>query len=145
MEPLIVGQLSLWAMEERGYIAIVIHHDLPIINVSAWQWRLAVSPLFILIDALVYINNLKGGLNLNETKTDGVISNSKQLRCSGNYSRSVRPDMFHKQELDDKSSSCCLIGGISTKTAQIKLLIFRCNFINLSFYSILVPLNILSC
>jgi len=72
------------------YVAKVIHHDLATTNVSAWQWWLAVSP-YDYSYALVYINGLKGGHNLKETKTDGVVSDSKQLWCLGNYSRFVRP------------------------------------------------------
>jgi len=74
------------------YVAKVIHHDLAIANVSAWQWWLAVSP-YNYSDALVYINDLSGGYNLNACKTDGLVSDSKQLWCLGNYSRFVRPGM----------------------------------------------------
>lgn len=74
------------------YVAKVIYHDLAITNVSAWQWWLAVSP-YNYSDALVYINDLNGSYNLNEMKTDGIVSDSKQLWCLGNYSRFVRPGM----------------------------------------------------
>lgn len=74
------------------YVAKVIHHDLAIANVSAWQWWLAVSP-YNYSDALVYINDPSGGFDLNAAKTDGLVSDSKQLWCFGNYSRFVRPGM----------------------------------------------------
>lgn len=74
------------------YVAKVIHHDLAVANVSAWQWWLAVSP-YNYSDALVYINDLNGGYNLADIKTGGVVSDSKQLWCMGNYSRFVRPGM----------------------------------------------------
>ncbi|MBC7654900.1 MAG: hypothetical protein H7098_10565, partial [Oligoflexus sp.] len=70
----------------------VIHHDLAIANVSAWQWWLAVSP-YNYSDALVYINDPSGGFDLNAVKTDGIVSDSKQLWCFGNYSRFIRPGM----------------------------------------------------
>lgn len=75
------------------YVAKVIHHDLAITNVSAWQWWLAVSP-YNYSDALVYVNDLSGGFDLNAMKTDGIVSSSKQLWCLGNYSRFVRPGMI---------------------------------------------------
>ena len=74
------------------YVAKVIHHDLSITNVSAWQWWFAVSP-YNYSDALVYINDLKGGYDKEAIKTDGIVSDSKQLWCLGNYSRFVRPGM----------------------------------------------------
>ncbi|MBK0383621.1 hypothetical protein I5M32_11695 [Pedobacter sp. SD-b] len=74
------------------YVAKVIHHDLSITNVSAWQWWLAVSP-YNYSDALIYINDLNGGNDLGATKKDGIVSDSKQLWCLGNYARFVRPGM----------------------------------------------------
>jgi O-glycosyl hydrolase len=75
------------------YVAKVIHSDLTYANVSAWQWWLGVSP-YNYSDALVYINDLSGGYNLNSIKTDGIVSDSKQLWCLGNYSRFIRPGMI---------------------------------------------------
>lgn len=74
------------------YIAKVLHHDLAIANVSAWHWWLSVSP-YNYSDALVYINDLSGGFDLKATKTDGIVSDSKQLWCFGNYSRFIKPGM----------------------------------------------------
>lgn len=74
------------------YVAKVIHHDLSIANVSAWQWWLAVDT-YNYSDGLVYINDLNGGYDLESMKTDGMVSDSKQLWCLGNYSRFVRPGM----------------------------------------------------
>jgi O-glycosyl hydrolase len=74
------------------YVAKVLHHDLAIANVSAWHWWLSVSP-YNYSDALVYINDNSGGFDLNSTKTDGIVSDSKQLWCFGNYSRFIRPGM----------------------------------------------------
>jgi O-glycosyl hydrolase len=75
------------------YIAKVLHHDLAIANVSAWHWWLSVSP-YNYSDALVYINDLSGGFDRQATKTDGIVSDSKQLWCMGNYSRFIKPGMI---------------------------------------------------
>ncbi len=74
------------------YVAKVIHHDLAIAGASSWQWWLAMSPGNY-SDALVYINDPSGGYDLNASQTDGIVSDSKQLWCFGNYSRFVRPGM----------------------------------------------------
>jgi len=74
------------------YVAKVIHHDLVIAGVNSWQWWEAISPGNY-SDGLVYINDLSGGYDANACKTDGIVSDSKQLWCFGNYSRFVRPGM----------------------------------------------------
>lgn len=74
------------------YVAKVIHHDLTVANVTSWQWWLAVDT-YNYSDGLVYINDLSGGYDLNSIKTNGLVSDSKQLWCMGNYSRFVRPGM----------------------------------------------------
>ena len=74
------------------YVAKVIHHDLTIANVSSWQWWLAVSP-YNYSDALVYINDPSGQINVSNCKQDGMVLDSKQLWCLGNYSRFIRPGM----------------------------------------------------
>ena len=53
------------------YVAKVLHHDLVIANMSSWQWWLAVSP-YNYSDALVYINDPSGAINVANTRTDGV-------------------------------------------------------------------------
>lgn len=74
------------------YVAKVIHHDLTIANVTSWQWWLAVSP-YNYSDALVYINDPSGNINVNNCKEDGIVLDSKQLWALGNYSRFIRPGM----------------------------------------------------
>lgn len=80
------------------YVAKVIHHDLAIANVSSWQWWLAINP-YNYSDGLVYvsdpsrINDPAYDANLSACKTDGIVSDSKQLWCFGNYARFVRPGM----------------------------------------------------
>ncbi|HSC39692.1 MAG TPA: glycoside hydrolase, partial [Chitinophagaceae bacterium] len=74
------------------YVAKTIHHDLTIANVVSWQWWLAVSP-YNYSDALVYINDPSGNINVDNCKQDGIVLDSKQLWSMGNYSRFIRPGM----------------------------------------------------
>lgn len=74
------------------YVAKVLHHDLAIANATSWQWWLAVSP-YDYSDALVYINDPSGRINLDNCKQDGIVLDSKQLWCFGNYARFIRPGM----------------------------------------------------
>ena len=74
------------------YVAKTIHHDLVIANMNSWQWWLAVSP-YNYSDALVYINDPAGQMNVANCKTDGIVLDSKQLWAFGNYARFIRPGM----------------------------------------------------
>lgn len=74
------------------YVAKVLHHDLVITNVTSWQWWLAVSP-YNYSDALVYINAPNGFINVDGCKQDGIVLDSKQLWCFGNFARFIRPGM----------------------------------------------------
>ena len=74
------------------YVAKVLHHDLAIANITSWQWWLAVSP-YNYSDALVYINDPSGQINVANCKTDGIVLDSKQLWAFGNYARFIRPGM----------------------------------------------------
>ena len=75
------------------YVAKVIHNDLAIANSSSWQWWLGINP-YNYSDGLVYINAPSGAMDPEMSKTDGLVSDSKQLWCMGNYSRFVRPGMI---------------------------------------------------
>lgn len=74
------------------YVAKVLHHDLTIANVTSWHWWLAMSP-YNYSDALVYINDPAGQMNVNNCKLDGIVLDSKQLWSFGNYARFIRPGM----------------------------------------------------
>ncbi|MDB5279863.1 MAG: hypothetical protein JWR61_4818 [Ferruginibacter sp.] len=74
------------------YVAKTIHHDLVFANVSSWSWWLAINP-YDYSDGLVYINDPSGNINVNGCRTDGLVLDSKQLWCMGNFSRFVRPGM----------------------------------------------------
>ena len=74
------------------YVAKTLHYDLTIANVVSWQWWLAVSP-YNYSDALVYINDPSGNINVDNCKQDGIVLDSKQLWSLGNYSRFIRPGM----------------------------------------------------
>ncbi|MGC3944665.1 MAG: glycoside hydrolase [Chryseolinea sp.] len=63
------------------YVARTIHYDLAVANASAWHWWLSISP-YDYKDGLVYID---------QSKTDGNISDSKLLWALGNFSRFIRP------------------------------------------------------
>lgn len=74
------------------YIAKVLHHDLSVANATSWQWWLAMSP-YNYSDALVYINDPSGNINVDNCKADGIVLDSKQLWVYGNYARFIRPGM----------------------------------------------------
>jgi len=74
------------------YVAKTIHNDLTVAGVTSWQWWLAVSP-YNYSDGLVYINDPSGNINVDNTKQDGVVLDSKQLWSLGNFSRFIRPGM----------------------------------------------------
>lgn len=74
------------------YVAKVIHNDLAVAGASSWQWWLGVNP-YNYSDGLVYINAPNGAMDPSLSKTDGLVSDSKQLWCLGNFSRFVRPGM----------------------------------------------------
>lgn len=75
------------------YVAKVIHNDIAIAGVSSWQWWLGIDT-YNYSDGLVYINDLSGGYDLNAMQTDGIVQDSKQLWCLGNFSRFIRPGMI---------------------------------------------------
>ena len=74
------------------YVAKVVHNDLAIAGTSSWQWWLGINP-YNYSDGLVYINGPSGTMDPQLSKTDGLVSDSKQLWCLGNYSRFIRPGM----------------------------------------------------
>ncbi|HVW58790.1 MAG TPA: glycoside hydrolase, partial [Puia sp.] len=74
------------------YVAKVIHNDLAVAGASSWQWWLGINP-YNYSDGLVYINTPSGAMDPGLSKTDGLVTDSKQLWCLGNYSRFVRPGM----------------------------------------------------
>ncbi len=86
------------------YVAKVIHHDLTIANVTSWQWWLAISP-YNYSDALVYLNDPAGTINVAGCKNDGQVLESKQLWAMGNYSRFIRPGMKRVQAAADGISN----------------------------------------
>jgi O-glycosyl hydrolase len=105
------------------YVAKVIHHDLAIANVSAWQWWLSVDT-YNYSDGLIYINDPSGGYDLEAMKTDGIVSDSKQLWCLGNYSRFVRPGMVRVEASlnsvtdDVAAASSQMISAYKDKTTK---------------------------
>lgn len=72
------------------YVARIIHNDLAVANSSAWQWWTAVSLGEDVPIQLKAKENCKG-----ETiKYDGIISPTKMLWTTGNFSLFIRPGMW---------------------------------------------------
>ncbi|MGX5819353.1 glycoside hydrolase [Chitinophaga lutea] len=102
------------------YVAKVLHYDLTEANVTSWQWWLAVSP-YNYSDALVYINDPSGNINVPNSRTDGIVLDSRQLWSFGNFARFVRPGMQRVSASND--------GGLLTsayKDAAARKLVLVC-------------------
>jgi O-glycosyl hydrolase len=94
------------------YIARVIHTDLALANVTAWQWWLGVSPSDYK-DGLVYITDVNGSMGENATtKLDGLVYKSKMLWALGNYSRFIRPGMIRVNAQLEKFNSTTAATGV---------------------------------
>jgi len=92
-------------IESALYIARVIHTDLALANAASWSWWLGVSPGDYK-DGLVYVSDLSGNMGeLEATKTDGTIYQSKMLWAVGNFSRFVRPGMKRVSAVPDSYSN----------------------------------------
>ncbi len=94
-------------------VARVIHYDLVLAGVSAWQWWLALSPSDYK-DGLVYTNYPKPG----EPET---IRESKLLWAIGNFSRFVRPGMRRIELTGDRHDKRGLLGSayLDPKTKRV--------------------------
>ena len=71
------------------YVARIIHNDLAVANASAWQWWTAVS---LAEDVPIELKAMKG-CNGESVKYDGIISPTKMLWATANYSFFIRPGM----------------------------------------------------
>ena len=71
------------------YVARIIHNDLAVANASAWQWWTAVS---LGEDVPIQLFPLKGS-SAESVKYDGIISPTKMLWTTANYSFFIRPGM----------------------------------------------------
>ena len=98
------------------YVARVLHHDLAVMNVSSWQWWLAVSP-YNYSDALVYINDPSGVINVANCKNDGIVIDSKQLWAYGNFARFIRPGMKRVDISSDGSNDLQVMAATLMFTA----------------------------
>lgn len=123
------------------YVAKVIENDLAVANVSSWQWWLGISP-YNYSDALVYISSPGGVIDPELSKTDGLVSDSKQLWCLGNFSRFVRPGMKRiDANINNQTDPAYAAGTImvsayvdaASKTLVIVLINEQTNIANLSF------------
>lgn len=100
------------------YVAKVIHNDLAVAGASSWQWWLAINP-YNYSDGLVYINAPSGAMDPQLSKTDGLVTDSKQLWCLGNYSRFVRPGMVRVDALLDNQTDAVYAAGNIMTSAYI--------------------------
>lgn len=72
------------------YVARIIHTDLAVANASAWQWWTAVS-LGEDVPIQLKTNDHSTAESL---KYDGIVSPTKMLWATGNFSLFIRPDMW---------------------------------------------------
>lgn len=81
-------------MNTALYVARVIHADITIANAASWQWWTALTQ-HDYKDGLIYIDsgNEQNRFDMESTKYDGEIHESKLLWSFGNFSRFVRPGM----------------------------------------------------
>lgn len=115
------------------YVAKIIHHDLAIANVSSWQWWLGMSAGNY-NDGLVYINDPSGGYDGNACKTDGIVSDSKQLWCMGNFSRFIRSGMKRVsasiKDMDNRTAAGSFMVSAYKDAATKKIVIVIINMTN---------------
>ena len=94
-------------------VARVIHYDLTLAGVSAWQWWLALSPSDYK-DGLVYTTYPKPG-------QPETVRESKLLWALGNFSRFIRPGMRRIELTGDGHDKSGLLGSayIDPKTGRV--------------------------
>jgi O-glycosyl hydrolase len=82
----------------------------------------------------VYINDPTGNINVNNSKTDGIVLDSKQLWCMGNFSRFVRPGMKRVAAtingIDDATAANTFMVSVFKDVATKKLVIVIVNMGN---------------
>ncbi len=91
-------------------VARIIHLDLAVAGVSAWQWWTALSPVDYK-DGLIYTNWKKPG-------DDETIYPSRLLWALGNYSRFVRPGMRRIELTGDRHDIQGLMGSAYKEEAS---------------------------
>lgn len=98
------------------YVARIIHNDLAVANASAWQWWTAVSMGEDVPIQLKAKENCKG-----ETlKYDGIVSPTKMLWTTGNFSHFIRPGMWRisidavKQQTSNLEAATSLMSSAYT-------------------------------
>jgi hypothetical protein len=96
-------------------VARVIHFDLSIVNVAAWQWWTSLSPMDFQ-DGLLYTDYRKPG-------DPETLYESKLLWTMGNYSRYLRPGMKRVKLDGDRHDMRGLLGSayIDSKERRVAL------------------------
>ena len=97
------------------YTARIIHSDLAIANASAWQWWTAVS---LGEDVPIQLKPMPK-CNAESVKYDGIISPTKMLWTTANYSFFIRPGMWRidfnrKQDISKIEAANSLMGSAYT-------------------------------
>ena len=104
------------------YVARIIHTDLAVANASAWQWWTAVS---MGEDVPIQLKP-KTGSTGESLKYDGVISPTKMLWTTGNFSRFIRPGMWRisldrEPDISELEAATSLMGSAYTDGEKVIL------------------------
>lgn len=105
------------------YVARIIHADLAIANASAWQWWTAISQGE---DVPIQIKPKKNATP-ESLKYDGIVSPTKMLWTTGNFSRFIRPGMWRislergNRRISDEETARSLMGSAYTDGKQVVL------------------------
>lgn len=105
------------------YIARIIHNDLAVANASAWQWWTAVS----LGEDVPIQLKAKEHCTSETLKYDGIVSPTKMLWATGNYSLFIRPGMWRvsmnpvNKKISDLQAATSLMSSAYTDGKQTVL------------------------
>lgn len=105
------------------YVARIIHNDLAVANTSAWQWWTAVS---LGEDVPIQLKP-KEDCKSETLKYDGIISPTKMLWTTGNFSFFIRPGMWRisiapvNQKISDMEAATSLMSSAYTDGNKVVL------------------------
>ncbi|WP_455592102.1 glycoside hydrolase [Bacteroides sp.] len=105
------------------YVARIIHNDLAVANASAWQWWTAVS---LGEDVPIQLKP-KENCKSETVKYDGIISPTKMLWTTGNFSLFIRPGMWRisiapvNQKISDMEAATSLMSSAYTDGNKVVL------------------------
>ena len=104
------------------YVARIIHTDLAVANASAWQWWTAVS---LGEDVPIQLKP-KEHSTAESLKYDGIVSPTKMLWATGNFSLFIRPGMWRisldrKPEISELEAATSLMSSAYTDGEKVVL------------------------